>query len=184
MNENKELTIQYPLHKEDFLQYQLFYIDQSGMAKRSANIGRFLLLAIFTILGLIFYKFEKLIAIYFVISAIICFLLYPLFQKWYYKRFFSKFVEKQMSKRFGQPITLTFTATDFHLQDITGEARILFTNIEEITETTSYIFPKLKTGGHIIISKSKLPQEEEVRTWLAKCCENLGIAYHRLDWKG
>ncbi len=68
--------------------------------------------------------------------------------------------------------------------DITGETKINLSIIEEIIETSKYIYLKIKTGGDLILPKMKVENISKVETNLISLAEKLKINYRKeLEWK-
>jgi hypothetical protein len=77
-----------------------------------------------------------------------------------------------------------FTETAIETYDITGEAKINLTQIENVTEIVDYFYLKMKSGGHIIIPKYKINNSSEVREKLKALCDKLSIDFITdLNWK-
>ncbi|HEX5153995.1 MAG TPA: hypothetical protein VFW07_21260 [Parafilimonas sp.] len=175
----------YKLDQNDFLQHQLFLASKSERIKRQRTTTWLILSATLLFLSHLFYKSgDNVLFYYFLISGILIFIFYPFYQRRHYKNHYNKFIADTYKNRFGQTANIKFTDSVIETTDITGESKINLTELENVTETGSYFFPKLKTGGHIIIPKAKIDNVNELKNVLKQLCENLNIDFvEDLSWK-
>jgi hypothetical protein len=120
---------------------------------------------------------------YFLTTGILSIFFYPIYQKWYYKKHYRKFIAETYKNRFGQPEEMKFTEEWVEVKDVSGESKIKLAEVESITETGSYFYLKLRTGGDLVIPK-KIPEIDLVRLRLKELCNKFNIAYHSdRKWK-
>jgi hypothetical protein len=79
---------------------------------------------------------------------------------------YRKFVREQFINRFDKPETIEFNDNSILCTDFICESKIKFQGIVEINETNNYYYLKIKTGGEIIIPKSKIDNIENLMTEL------------------
>lgn len=137
------------------------------------------------LLSLMFYQSgNTLLFYYFLIFGVITMIFYPLYERWHYKNHYSRFIAQTYKNRFGQIANITFAEAGIETKDITGESRINLTEIENVTETGNYFYPKLRRGENMIIPKSKLGDVDIVRNELKQLCERLNIDFiEDLNWR-
>jgi len=137
------------------------------------------------LLGLLFYESSNpFLAYYFWGFGIISFLFYPLYQRKHYKNHYEKFIDDTYKNRVGITAEITFDDFAIHTTDVTGESRINLSELENVTETGDYFYLSLKTGGHLIVPKSKIGNVPELRVKLKELAGRLNIEFiEDLKWK-
>jgi hypothetical protein len=178
------MTLTYQLDHHDFLQHQLFSASKTPRIKKKRTTTWLMLSGSILLLCVVLYQSNNDLFYYFLAFGIITFLFYPFYERYQYKNYYTKFIADTYKNRFGQPSNVTFTDRAIEINDITGEAKINLTEIENVTETGEYFYPKLKTGGHIIIPKTKVDNITELRNELKQLCNRLNIDFiDDLHWK-
>jgi hypothetical protein len=178
------MTLHYTLKENDFLQHQLFAASKSKRIKRQRLRNWFISSAALLCMSWIFYQEGNgRMTEYFLITGILCFGFYPLYQKWYYKRHYRKFIAETYKNRFGQPEEMKFTKEWVEVKDVSGESKIKLAEVESISETGNYFYLQIKTGGHLVIPKT-ISEVDFVRQQLKEICYEFNIAYCAdLKWK-
>lgn len=179
------MTLTYSLTVNDFLQHQLFSASKNARIKNQRITNWLICSATFLLLGFLFYESgNTLMTWYFLIFGIVFFCFFPLYQKQHYKNHFTKYVVETYKNRFGEITNLTFTDEHIESKDITGESKINLAQIENTTETGNYFYLQIRTGGHLIIPKSGIPDVAMVRHELKIFCKKLNIKFlEELNWK-
>lgn len=179
------MTLTYNLDQNDFLQHQLFAASKSDRIRKKRIRSWLILSCSWLLLSLAFYQAHNtFLANFFLAYGIITLIFYPFYQRSYYKNHYAKFIGDTYKNRFGKTSNIMFTETAIETYDITGEAKINLTQIENVTEIVDYFYLKMKSGGHIIIPKYKINNSSEVREKLKALCDKLSIDFITdLNWK-
>jgi len=137
------------------------------------------------LLGLMFYQgANRVLAYYFFIVGIVSLCFFQLYQKWYYKRYYKKYIRDTYKNRFGITVKLSFSDDHIATSDPSGESKINFGEIENVTETGDYFYLKMRMGGNIIIPKLKLADVNHVQEELKGFCKKLSVDFiEELNWK-
>jgi hypothetical protein len=179
------MTLTYQLDQIDYLQHQLFLASKSERIKKKRTISWIIVSISIFLVSLIFYRNNNSILFYcFLGFGIYTSIFYPLYQRQQYRNHYAKFIAENYKYRFGQIANINFSENAIETIDATGESKINLSEIENITETGEYFYPRLKSGGHLIIPKSKIIDVSQVRTSLINICEKLNINFiEDQNWK-
>ena len=179
------MILTFSLDQNHFLQHQLYSASKSPRIKKKRVKTWIIVTCSILLLSLLFYQNNKTFLFYYFLTfGIITLIFYPLYQRIQYKKHYNKFIGDNYKNRFGQTENIQFTNFAIESHDITGASKINLTEIESVTETANYFYPKLKSGGNIIIPKSKITDIIQVRNELRKLCESLNILYiEDLNWR-
>lgn len=179
------MLLTYSLDKNDFLQYHLFSASKTDRIKRQRTRVWLILSGSMLLLSFMFYQNNNEgLFYYFLIFGVITFIFYPLYQRRHYKNHYNKFVADTYKNRFGQITNIKFAESAIETDDITGESKINLTEIENVTETGDYFYPKLRAGGHLIIPKAKIGDISQLRKELKQLCVRLNIDFiEDLNWR-
>jgi hypothetical protein len=179
------MTLNYALSENDYLQHQLFVASKKDSIKKQRIKTWLLFSGASLLLSFLFYQNgDKLMTWYFLIFGLIALCFFQLYQKWYYRRHYQKYVADIFKNRFGQTAVVKFTDCFIETSDTTGESKINLTELEKITETGDHFYLQIRTGGHLIIPKAKLDDLNAVRQELKRICEKLSIDFiEDLKWR-
>lgn len=163
------MKLEYTIHEQDFLSFQLFEASKSLRINRKKRNGWIVM----TIVSLLFayYSYSNqnnTMTIYFLVIALITGLFYPKYFIWRYKRHYKLSIKEAYSNRFGQTETLEITDDFILSKDKTGEGKINLTEVEKVNETQTHFFIKLSTGLSLIIPKAELDNTYELRSVFKK----------------
>lgn len=179
------MNIQYQLNREDFLQHQLYGASMKKSIKKKRWKSWLMSTFIFVVLSGVFYHYEVfMMAYYFAAFAIITLIFYPFYQKRLYRKHYEKYIDENFKNSFGHSVEVRFNDSDLLASDYTGESKINYSSFEKIIEISSHFFLKLMNGSMVIIPKSEMENEEEVRDTLRSLSKKVTIPYSlELDWK-
>ena len=179
------MNLNYSLNKEDYLQHQLYNASTTESIKKKRLKTWAIVTFIFIILSFLFYQADnKLLTYYFIAFSIITLIFYPFYQRKQYKKHYAKFINETYKNRFDKESNIVFNDMNLETSDLTGESKINYSSLEKIIEISSHFFLKIKTGGSLIIPKSKVENVEKVRTKLKVLSEKMKIDYSaELNWK-
>ncbi len=179
------MKIEYILEKEDYLTYLLYTEFTSVKAKRAIRNGKLIVPLAFFGLGVIF-LFLNLIIVACILTAIG--ILYTFYytssvKKKFYLQY-KEYVEDVYRYRFGKKTNLEIT-NDLIIEtnDLT-ECKYIISGIKEINEIPTAIYLKMKSGGSIIIPKSRINHIRVLKSNLEELATFLQIKYIiDDDWK-
>ena len=179
------MTLTYQLDQNDFLQHQLFLASKTERVKKKRTTSWLTVSGTMFLLGFLFFQSNNpMLGYYFLALGIIALLFYPLYQRHQYKKHYARFIAETYKSRFGQTANLHFSEHAIETSDSSGEAKINLSELEHVTETGDYFYPKLKIAGHLIIPKSKISNVYQFRQELKQLCQRLGINFiEELSWK-
>lgn len=179
------MTLKYQLDQTDFLQHQLFLASKTDRIKKKRTKSWLIVSGTMFLLGFLFYKSDNsFLSYYFLAFGIVTLIFYPLYQRQQYKNHYAKFIADTYKNRFGQTANIHFSENAIETNDISGDSKINLSELENVTETGDYFYPSLKTGGHLIIPKSKINDVSQLRQELRQLCEKLKISFiEDLNWK-
>jgi hypothetical protein len=122
-------------------------------------------------------------AYYFFGAGVVTLLFYPIYQKYRYKKHFSKFIAENYQYRFGKECVIDFQPDFIYSKDITGESTINTKEIFQISEINTHFFMKLKSGEALIIPKALVPEKTFLLD-LTAIFQNPDIVINKeLDWQ-
>lgn len=175
------MTYTFKLDKEDFLVYQLFTVSESTHMKRKKRNSRILLTA--GAIGIAWY-FQSNgnigMMYYFLFIGLLTGLFYPVYYRWRYKKHFNNFIENNYQNRFNNSSSISFENNEVIAQDSSGVGRVLFTEVEKLSEISSHFFMRLKSGDALIVPKGQLDNIYDFKNEFSK----RGISIESMvDWK-
>lgn len=187
MSQQTHLTLEYALEKEDFLSFQLFVASQSKTIKKRRNLNLFIPIPIFLFLGIAMYGRSQNIStiVTCVIFSVLWLILYPLYVKRLYKKNFSKYIQENYAKRFGNLAKLIFYEEGVGIVDKNTESKLKYDELESIIEVPNHIFLALKSGQSIIIPKNKIAKDlqEKSISFIENKIHTKIIKYPNWTWK-
>lgn len=181
--ENRRL--EFSLTEEDYLLHQLFVSSKSTRINYNRKRSWIVLTLALGILAFVFYRNgEKALMYYFSVLSVLCLFLYPMYLASYYKKHYRKFIVEHFKSRFNQDTTLSFTPSTIETTDISGELKINYAALEEISETADHIYLRLETGGSLIIPKKQIDDCAALVSFLKELALTWNLNYsEELNWR-
>ncbi|MGM5631740.1 YcxB family protein [Apibacter raozihei] len=180
------MKIDYTIDENDFLIYQLFTASKSPKITKTRKMSKFRLPIFLIIIGVLFYFLTQIwyYLIFCSIFGLFWLLLFPKWEKNYYKKYFQIYIQENFSNIFGKTITLELT-NDFLFSKEKGyENKIMTSELKEITEIPSLILIKLSNGQSLIIPKNQIPDIKLLKSHLQELASYINIDYIVNDkWK-
>lgn len=179
------MRLTYTLSENDYLQYQLFIASKNERIKKERIKSWLIYSASLLLMSFVFYDIgNKFMTYFLLVFGIIVLCFFPLYQKRYYKNHYQKFITETYKNRFGKAGNIYIAENHIEVNDITGEAKINLTEIENAIETSAYFYLKIKTGGHFIIPKKQLNEIENIGQELKKLCSKFSIDFvEDFNWR-
>jgi hypothetical protein len=173
------------LDEHDFLTFQLYNASKTPRIKK-ARIRQWIMTSI-TFFGLA-YLFHiggnEFLRNYFLLFGALSVILYPFYSRWRYKNHYRKFIRDTYKNRFGQESYITFEDEAIVTKDVSGEAKVNVSEIEEVHEIKEYYFLQSRMGGTLIISKNKTDNIQDVTNAIKSMVEARGVKHSvELDWR-
>jgi hypothetical protein len=172
------------LEENDYLQHQLFLASVSPIKirnrKRSRYINSFLILIW---AGISYWNDSPYSAIFFGIAALLFFVAFPYYSKWFHQRHYTKFVKEHFNDRFGKNIEFEFRDDSFYSKDDNGDGSIEYVDTEIIYETGAYFIINFTDGDTFLIAKNKVDNLEFIKNKIQELQVKFGIPFEqKLDW--
>jgi hypothetical protein len=179
------MTLTYQLDQNDFLQHQLFLASKTDRIKKKRTKSWLIVSGTMFLLGFLFYQSDNtFLTYYFLAFGIVTLIFYPFYQRQQYKNHYAKFIAYTYKNRFWKTANIHFGENVIETIDVSGESKINLSELESVIETGEYFYPSLKTGGHLIIPKTKISDASQLRQELRQLCERLKINFiEDLNWK-
>lgn len=170
--------------EEDYLTNTLFWVTKSKRAKRIKSQTIVLLIAFCLVISIsAYFSSNYPMSLFFIFCAGMVFFFYPIYQRWYYKKHYLKFIKQAFKDKIGKPCEVEFTDDTVFTKDNSGEGKLGLQDIEEIYETEAYYFIRFNTEESLILPKNRLP-ESKFKEALNDMVNRYSIAFiEELNWK-
>lgn len=179
------MKIAFSLDENDYLTHHLYIASTSERIKkqrlRSRVAGPLLYLAI-SVINFVLY--EMVMAITFLILTPLWYVLYPLWERRRYERYYKNFVADTLKDRFGKMVNIEFISGFVLMTDSSSESKIANSEIEGIDEISNHYILRLKGGLTLPIPKDQISDKDGLRTKLQELANSLGVTYREdLGWR-
>ncbi|AMR31847.1 hypothetical protein A0256_10645 [Mucilaginibacter sp. PAMC 26640] len=171
------------LLENDFLTYLLYSASKNVKSKANRRRSWLVISAAFFILGFLFRDQNGFYAYYFAIAGIISLIFYPFYQRYAYKKHYTKFLADKIQYRVGKECIINFGNELIKTKDDVVESVIRSSEVAQINEIGTHYFIRLKGGDAIIVPK----QTTDIRSFII---DLLGIFQNpeievttELDWR-
>jgi hypothetical protein len=169
------------------LLYQLFKASKSERIKRKRRKSRLVNPVLFLVLALPAlplgnYIFAALMAI----GAVLWYFFYPVYEAGHYRRHYQAFVKEIFGVKLAGENLLRFDDDFIYVTETGAEMKLANTQLEVLHETGDAVYAILKTGGVLILPKSKIANTAELIPWLKHLAQDLKIVYTQepgWEWK-
>ena len=163
---NREIELSYTLKEKDFLDLKMYSASQNNQINKQRKINRFAVLLLCVIFaGFYTYKGDSMVSTYFLLMGAICFILYPWYLNWLYRWTY----RRQLKASSAFPVHVWLKIDETHVATLSEGATstIPLDKIVEIIEMDNYFYLRKSLLEFIVIPKSELDSEDEVRAFLA-----------------
>lgn len=172
------MKVNYALDTKDFVTHQLYLASKSERIKKKRKRNQFIVPLIYVALGLFLLFGDKTISgIFFFVVALLWFLIYPKWERRRYEKHYKAYVKENFKERFGRLATVEFNNDLIYMKDASSEAKIMTSELEEISEIPTAIIVRFKTGQGLIIPKDKIENINHLRERLQQIAGQLNISY-------
>lgn len=179
------MTLHYSITQEDLITYQLYTASKSERIKKQRRstwiwVGALLLVFVFS-------ERERnwdLISIIVFGAIIVLFVLFiHIYQSYYYKRHYTKYVLDTFKNNSGSGSTLVFNETNIEMTDSESSTTVTLASIERIDEIKDHFFLQMKQGGSIVIPK-RVNTEKDLNIEFHQLAKSLNIQFNsEPNWK-
>lgn len=179
------MTLTVTIQKEDFLLHQLYIASQSDNINKRRRRNKFIFPIIYSIFSIYYFSQDKIgLAIFLGITAVLWFILFPIWEAKYYKTHYNKFIEEHYKNRFNQLCQITFNENEIIVKDLTGESIIYVTELVEIVELQTIVLVRFKSGISLILPKRDHDDLQDIKSFLLTLASRLNINYTVAEnWK-
>ncbi len=179
------MVFSYSLSNEDYLEYFLYNSSTNSTIKAKRRRNWILLSLSFAFLtATIFIANYQYLKVPLVLFSLATIFLYPLYEKWQYKKYYKQYIRDNYSGRLNATSDLQFTNSQIIMTDKTGETKLNKSEITEIVETKGYYYLGISTGGHIIMPKYKLEKTAQLKAQLEGLSLDYKISVKKdLNWR-
>jgi len=156
------MKLKYKLTEDDFLAYQLFTASQSKRIKKKRFRSRIILPLFLTFLGIlaILVLDNMFMFIVYTITAILWYVVYPVYSKKIYKNHYRKYIEENYQDRINQFVKMDVNTDSISSDDENVMFKLKANQIKELTETSEYFFLKIMDNQSLILPKRELENPE------------------------
>jgi hypothetical protein len=173
----------FKLDEEDFLTNLLYTASTSSTVKKRRQKLRFIIPVLYILFGIISFDWIPGLAIAFIVFGILWLLFYPLREKKRYIRSYRKFIKESYSERIGRLCSFEVENDFLLLQEGGSDSRIPVSDVGSITEISTAIIIKLKTGAALLLPKDKITHTDDLKKILKELAGKLTIPYKEAqDW--
>jgi hypothetical protein len=179
------MTLTYTLSEEDQIQAQLFIATQSESIRKKRLKTRLFFIIFFFIAGIFCYLIDmKLLAYSYLFISILSLLLYHPYQRWLYKRHYTKFVKEKLKNQFNNEVKTNFENDFIEMSNQGTYVRINNGEIDQITEIKDYFYLRSKASQYLILPKEQVSDLASLRAFLTDFSKKLNIEFlSDLNWK-
>jgi hypothetical protein len=181
------MTITYKIEEADFLTHQLYIASKSDRITKKRRKSKLIVPLAYVAFGIMsFYVDNFSLGIIFIIIAVLWFFIYPVWQRRHYINHYKGFIKENYKERLNRTGTLEIDNDIIIAKDSGSESRISTEELEKISEISSAIFLRLKTGQSLILPKKQVDNIINLKTRLRELASYLNIEYEvddKWEWK-
>ncbi len=177
------VVLKFQSDSKDHLTYQLFAASMSKRIKKKRFRSKIIIPILYMLLGILFiFSGSIVLAIAFILVAILWFLFYPKFERNRYLKHYQSFVTENFKDQGLSKIELN--EETIHIEEELGESKIHVKKISEINEIENYLFIMLGPGKGLIIPTNKIENLSDLTKWITDTSEKYGIKKNYYpDWR-
>lgn len=179
------LTFNYNLHLEDYLNYQLFTASKSENIKNKRKRNRFIPAVIFIVLGIVpRFDFTELFTCIYVLIGVLWVFVYPICDRRLYFNHYKKYIEENYKNNLNKDIEVILSEDEVWVKDGGSEAKINLEELQEINELPVAFYLKMKSSHSVILPKNKIGNLTELRDLLNFIKDKYSVNYNEFpEWK-
>jgi len=188
LSDQKILHLQYSTIENDLINQQLYFLSQDENFTKQRKKEKYRIIALSIVCGgvLLIDQTFSFLPFYFFGSAILFFIIYPWWSKWFYKRIIKTRVINKQKDIFPQDTIITFGEDFINVTFNQIETSIPFSHFFRIIEIPDYFFILTSNYPIINIPKNQITDSKYASTYLKDYCESHGISFvadNNYKWK-
>lgn len=177
------MKIEITLNASDFLIYQLYASSKSKLQNKNRNQSRYRVSILYLLFSLFLLLFGKqMLALVFIIVAILWYLIYPEYAKRHSKKYFENYINENHKNKIGVTSILIFDENNgiVTIDEPGLKLKIEFSAFDKLIELPDHFFVKNKSGSTLIIPKRFILNHEVFKNIFS----NRGVPYVKeTNWK-
>lgn len=179
------MELNYNLNEPDYLHFQMYYASKNETITKQRRLSRTLVLVVCALIGILFFLERNMfVGWYFVIAGFICYIFFPKYLNWFYKRIFRKNIARTYKDIVPVHIWLRFDDEKVVILDRGRTTSFSIDKIEEIIELKDYFYLRMSAIEYVLIPKEELNNEDDIRLYLQGLAGKFSLTYSlELDWK-
>jgi hypothetical protein len=178
------MTFTFKVEEKDYLVHQLYVASKSDFVRKRRLRNTWIITLLYIGCGLLFYfRHKPFTGIVFVVLGLLWLVLYPMWQRYSYKRQYIKIVRESLKDRFGKSGTLEIDDEYLLLKSDGSESRLTTKEVEAVNEISQVVMIKLRNGQSIILPKDNCSDPEKLIARLKLLAAHLSVPYNlEPDW--
>jgi len=151
------MEIAVKLDTRDYLTLTLYRASKSDMVRRKRKRSRNSFLVVYVVIALIYLFMGKFgTAALFLGGGVLWYALFPAFERKRYINHYQKYIKQTYGNTQDKVVHIDFQETYMHIREEEAEARVAWSEVEEIDEIPGYLIIRYKSGQAFIINKNKI----------------------------
>ena len=160
------MKLNYSLSELDFLNYHMYASSKSKIQIKKRRRNRLIIPLFYVFFGLFLIWANKNLGFLFLGFALLWYLIYPKYSKWYHKKHFEKHIKENHKNRVNKPVEIEFFEDHFTSKDAASESTTKTSELDELIEVDDYFYIKLVSGLSFIIPKSAVKDGEDFKNMI------------------
>ena len=144
------------LSANDYLNHLLFTASKSKIVRRRIYGSWIIIVAMPLVASISLYREHRAASYYCLAASMIWAAFHPFYSKLRYKKHYQNTIEQNYKNSIGMNFSIEFQNGYLCMSDDTGESKTKVTELDEINETSDYVFIKMKSNQSVIIPKRQL----------------------------
>lgn len=179
------MELEFKVHDQDFLTYQLYNATRSESIKKVRKRNRSLISILYLVVCVLFLLMQNYaMAFGFFLISLLWFIVYPKVERKSYIKKFKKHIAEHLKDRSNIHSKVVLKDDVWHSYAGANETQFPFKEIKEINEIDAYYFIKLKSGHSLIIPKREIKQVGELTRLLQEAALKYKFNYFiNLKWE-
>lgn len=172
------MTITFNIQEKDLVTLQLFLASTSDIIRKKRQKNKYIIPVFYVLIALVgIATGQKIAAISFLSGAVLWILLYPLWERKNYRKYFTTFIREHMKNRFGNVLSIEITNEFLLTREHENENKTPTSEIEMIQEIRELLLIRLKGGTTFFIPKEQITELGQLKNRLQKLANHLKVEY-------
>ncbi|SFU42198.1 hypothetical protein SAMN05216480_10352 [Pustulibacterium marinum] len=175
------MKLQYQLNEQDLIQYQFYVTSQSKRERRKRQRRKFMLPIMY--LGMAIYAYASgdiTVGISMATIGLLWLLIYPLYSKRLYTRYYKRYVKENYTNKIGKPATVEVTKEAIFTSDEGSNATVKLTELDSFVAIPEYYIIHLAPNQGIVVPKYTVKDQDAFEAYFTAA----NVPFKNLsDWK-